>query len=167
MPPFVVRDATPGDLPSIVAIYNSTIASRVVTADLEPVRVEDREAWFAAHSPHRRPLWMIEDREGTLIGWASFQDFYGRPAYDATAEVSIYLSEGQRGKGWGRAVLQYCMDKAPSLGIKTLLGFIFAHNTSSLRLFEQAGFEEWGMLPHIAVLDGVERSLKIVGKRVG
>ena len=37
------------DLPEIVAIYNSTIASRQVTADLQPVSVAEREAWFVAH----------------------------------------------------------------------------------------------------------------------
>ncbi|CAN5380241.1 hypothetical protein BH11PSE11_BH11PSE11_26510 [soil metagenome] len=30
------------DLPAIVAIYNSTVASRQVTADTEPVSVESR-----------------------------------------------------------------------------------------------------------------------------
>jgi len=33
------RDATLDDLPGIVAIYNSTVPSRLVTADLEPVMV--------------------------------------------------------------------------------------------------------------------------------
>ena len=37
------------DLPEIVAIYNSTVASRQATADLQPVSVAEREAWFAAH----------------------------------------------------------------------------------------------------------------------
>ena len=34
------RDAVLDDLPGIVAIYNSTVPSRLVTADLEPVTVE-------------------------------------------------------------------------------------------------------------------------------
>ena len=34
------------DLPKIVSTYNSTIASRLVTADLEPVSVESKQAWF-------------------------------------------------------------------------------------------------------------------------
>ena len=54
------RDATLDDLPAIVAIYNSTIASRDVTADLEPVSVESRRAWFDAHGPAARPLWVVE-----------------------------------------------------------------------------------------------------------
>ena len=58
------------------------------------------------------------------------------------------------------------MKEAKTFGIKTLLGYIFAHNEPSLKLFSQFGFEEWAMLPDIALLDGVERSLKILGKRI-
>jgi phosphinothricin acetyltransferase len=108
---------------------------------------------------------MVEDN-GVTVGWASFQSFYGRPAYDGTCEISIYLHEDQRGKGYGKAILRYAIEQCPSLGVHTLLGFIFAHNVPSLRLFEQLGFKEWAHLPNIAVLDGVERSLTILGKRV-
>lgn len=159
------RNATLEDLPEIVAIYNTTIAGRMVTADTEPVTVESRIPWFNVHSPEKRPLWMVEDK-GVTIGWVSFQSFYGRPAYDGTAEISIYLHEDQRGKGYGKAILNYAMEQCPSIKIHTLLGFIFAHNLPSLRLFEQSGFKEWAHLPNIAVLDGVERSLNILGKRI-
>ncbi len=160
------RDAVMGDMEKIVAIYNSTIPTRMVTADTEPVTVESRLAWFHEHNPHTRPLWVIENENKQIIGWVSFQSFYGRPAYAATAEISIYLDASQRGKGIGKEVLQYSIDQAKRLGIKTLLGFIFAHNELSLKLFRQSGFEDWATLPDIAVLDGVERSLKILGKRI-
>ena len=55
--------------------------------------------------------------------------------------------------------------QAPGLGIDTLLGFIFGHNLASLALFEKFGFERWGELPKVALLDGVERDLVIVGRR--
>jgi phosphinothricin acetyltransferase len=71
-----------------------------------------------------------------------------------------------RGKGIGKMVLKYAMDNCGKYGIKTLLGFIFAHNEPSIKLFEHAGFEEWANLPNIAVLDGIERSLIILGKRI-
>lgn len=160
------RDANISDLPRIVEIYNSTISSRIVTADTEDVSVESRQKWFDEHNPKQRPLWVIEDHSNQIIGWVSFQSFYGRPAYEATAEISIYLDPAQRGKGIGKQVLQYCMENAPELGIKTLLGFIFAHNEPSLKLFSYFGFEDWGTLPNVAILNGQERSLKIVGKRI-
>lgn len=160
------RDATQADLEKIVEIYNSTVSSRMVTADTEPVSVVSRQKWFDEHSASRRPLWVIENVQGEIVGWVSFQSFYGRPAYDSTVEISIYLAEDQRGKGLGKQILQYCIDEAPKLNIKTLLGFIFSHNAPSLKLFRHFGFEDWATLPNIAVLDGEERGLKILGKRI-
>jgi phosphinothricin acetyltransferase len=167
MTKFRHRIATLDDLPTIVAIYNSTIASREVTADTEPVSVESRLPWFHEHQPARRPLWVIEqsDRDG-IIGWISYSNFYGRPAYAGTAEVSIYIDETWRGKGVGRYALQEAIDFAPQVGVHTVLGFIFGHNKPSLALFEKFSFETWANLPRVANLDGIERDLIILGKRV-
>ncbi|SIT43280.1 putative phosphinothricin acetyltransferase YwnH [Paraburkholderia piptadeniae] len=162
---FQYRDATLDDLPEIVAIYNSTVPSRQVTADLEPVSMDSRRAWFDAHGPEKRPLWVVED-EGRIIGWLSFSDFYGRPAYQRTSEVSIYLHEAARGKGLGKKLLAASLEAAPKLGIDTVLGFVFGHNEPSVRLFQSFGFTAWGTLPRVAVLDGVERDLVILGKRL-
>ena len=159
-------DASVQNLNDIVAIYNSTISSRMVTADLEPVSPESKISWFYEHKPGKRPLWIVKNKEEIVIGWVSFQDFYGRPAYDATAEISIYLHGDYRGKGLGKQILNYSLDECGNLGIKTLLGYIFAHNIPSLQLFYKAGFVEWAHLPNIALLDGFEKSLKILGKRV-
>jgi L-amino acid N-acyltransferase YncA len=94
-----VRDARESDLPEIVEIYNSTIPSRIVSADTEPVTVEQRRGWFREHDPSRRPLWVAE-ADGRVIGWLSLGDFWdGRPAYHATAEVGIYVKDGYRGAG--------------------------------------------------------------------
>jgi phosphinothricin acetyltransferase len=160
------RDATLDDLPGIVAIYNSTVPSRLVTADLEPVTVESRLAWFHAHGPRARPLWVVEEN-GTVLAWLSFSDFYGRPAYQRSAEVSIYLAESARGKGLGKQLLQAALERAPALGIDTVLGFVFGHNEPSLRLFKSFEFQTWGTLPRVAVLDGIERDLVILGRRLG
>ena len=158
-------DAQSHDLIRIVSTYNSTIASRLVTADLEPVTVESKQAWFDAHSPNRRPLWIVE-ADDLYAGWMSFNSLYGRPAYDGTVEVSIYLEESARGKGIGKNCLQKAFDVCPELNIKTLLGFIFDHNEPSLKLFYNMGFEKWAHLPKIANMIDAERGLIILGKRV-
>lgn len=160
------RNALQEDLAKIVEIYNSTIASKMVTADTEPVSVVSRQKWFDDHNSSKRPLWVIENLSNKIIGWVSFQSFYGRPAYDATVEISIYLHTEQRSKGLGKEILKYCIGNAPKFGVKTLLGFIFAHNEPSLKLFKHFGFEDWATLPNVAVLEGKERSLKILGKRI-
>ena len=160
------RHAALADLPAIVAIYNSTVASRMVTADLAPVSVESRQRWFDEHRPDSRPLWVLE-RDGAIAAWLSFSSFYGRPAYAGTAEVSIYVGERFRRCGLGAHLLQAAIAHASVIGVQTLLGFIFGHNLPSLALFERFGFERWGHLPRVAVLDGIERDLVIVGRRAG
>ena len=129
------RNAEQADLARIVEIYNSTVASRLVTADTEPVSIESKQQWFDDHNTEKRPLWVIENFNDEIIGWVSLQSFYGRPAYDGTVEISIYLDENQRGKGLGKQILKDCIDKSIQLGVKTLLGYIFAHNEPSIKLF--------------------------------
>jgi phosphinothricin acetyltransferase len=166
-PPMSVthRIATRNDLAQIVAIYNSTIPTRMVTADTESVSVESRIQWFEEHRPTFRPLWVV-GAEGRIAAWLSFSAFYGRPAYDKTAELSVYVNESFRRRGLGAYLLTQAVSHAPVLKVDTLLGFIFGHNEPSLALFERFSFSRWGRLPRVAVLNGVERDLIIVGRRV-
>ncbi len=158
-------DANIEDLPLIVEIYNSTIPGRLVTADTEPVTVKDKLPWFNAHNPETRPLWMVRENSD-VIGWVSYNDFYGRPAYSGTAEISIYLHPDRRGKGYGKKILNYCLAQASNLQLHTLLGFIFSHNAPSIQLFLQAGFMEWGRLEDVAIMDGKKYGLLIFGKKI-
>lgn len=161
----LIRDAIEADLPAIVEIYNAAIPSCTVTADTEPVSVESRHPWFHSHSPHKRPLWVAET-EQEIVGWLGFQSFYGRPAYETTAELSIYVAPSYQRRGIGRILLQQAIAQSPCFGIKTLLGFIFADNIASLRLFEQFGFQRWGYLPEVAVFEQKTQDLVIMGLRL-
>lgn len=153
------------DLERIVDTYNASIPGRLATADLHPVSVESKVKWFSEHNETTRPLWIVKDND-VYIGWVSFSSFYGRPAYDKTVEVSIYLNENAKGKGFGKECLQFALEEAKKRGLKTLLGFIFGHNEPSLRLFASLGFEKWAQLPEVADMDGTWRDLIIVGKKV-
>lgn len=164
--PYSHRPARIEDLPGIVDIYNSTIPSYMVTADIQPVTAESRRQWFDDHAPGWRPLWVAEDDAGAVAGWLSFSDFNGRAAYAGTVELSIYLREDMRGKGLGRYLLGEAIAHAPGIGIRNLIGLVFGHNKPSLRLFHRFGFEDWATMPRVAMLDGIERDLIIVGRRV-
>lgn len=161
-----LRDATPEDLPAIVRIYNSTIASRQVTADLEPITVDSRRGWFAAHQQAGRPVWVLADPAGAVAAWFSFDAFYPRAAYDGTAMVAVYVDPAWRRHGLGRRLLREAIARSPGLGLHTLLGYIFGHNEPSLQLFAAEGFARWAHLPGVAILDGQARDLVIVGRRV-
>jgi L-amino acid N-acyltransferase YncA len=159
----ILRDAVEADLPAIIEIYNATVPTRMVTAELKPTTVEARLPWFREHSPERYPFWVAES-EGSVIGWLDFKPFLPRCAYRWTAEISVYVDEKFRRRGVGQRLLEQAIARAPSLGITTLVGLIFGHNEPSLKLFGRFGFERWAFLPGVAQLDGVERDLVVVGQ---
>ena len=159
-----IRDAVEADLPAIIKIYNAAIATRIATAQLEPVTLDERRNWLKEHSSDRHPFWVLEiDR--SVAGWLTLKPFLPRCAYRGTAEVSVYVDERLRRRGVGRTLLGEAISRAPFLQINAMVGLIFAHNKPSLRLFEQLGFERWGLLPRVAQLDDVERDLTIMGRR--
>lgn len=156
--------ATPQDLPTIVAIYNQSIPSRLATADLEPVGIASRKTWFDAFDPNRRPLWVMT-KGNQIVGWVGLEDFYGRPAYGHTAEISIYIEQTHHHQHLGQQALTHVFAALPELDLQALVAFVFAHNQPSLGLFAKNGFSRWGLLPDVAELDGQRRSLAILGRR--
>ena len=160
-----IRDAAEADLPAIVEIHNEAIASRISSAQLDPVTVEGRREWFRVHSPMQYPIW-VADLDGAIAGWLSFREFLPRCAYRDTVELSVYVSEQFRRRGVGRKLLQEAIARGPQLGMHSLVGLIFGHNEPSVVLFRAAGFERWGLLPGIARVDQIPRDLTIFGRHV-
>ena len=158
-----IRNAREADLPAIIRIYNAAIVTRVSTAQLETVTMEERRNWLEDHSPDRHPFWVLQ-MDGEVAGWLTLKPFLPRAAYRDTAEVSVYVDEKFRRRGVARSLLAEAISRAPSLGINAMVGLIFTHNQPSLRLFDQLGFEKWGLLPGVARLDETERDLTIMGR---
>ena len=159
---FRTREAKETDLTRIIEIYNATIPSRMVTADTEPVSVKSRK-WFEEHDSQNRPLWVLETESGEIGAWISLNSFYGRPAYQKTAEMSVYVDEKLRGNGIGTRLAQSMINRCDEYNVTTIVGFVFAHNAPSLALTKKLGFEHWGYLPEVAELDGEKRDLVILG----
>ena len=158
------RFATIDDLPAIVAIFNAAIPTGV-TAETAPISVESRRAWFEEHGAERYPLW-VKERDGEVAGWLSVSQYYRQSAYDATGEISVYVAPQHQRAGIARGLLGLALETAPRLGLKTLVGYVWAHNEASLRLFETHGFERWGRLPRIAVVNGAPVDTVILGRHL-
>ena len=159
-----IREATEADLEAIRAIYNESIPKRIATADLEPQSAEARRAWFVQRDHARRPVLVAIDAQG-VCAWGAFTNFKDRAAYAPTAEISVYVADRAAGRGVGRAMLDALLERAPGCGINRILAICFAHNEPSLRLFRSRGFIEWGAFPDACVMDGVRRSVVILGWR--
>jgi L-amino acid N-acyltransferase YncA len=168
--PYTCRDAIEPDLPKIVEIYNFAVATRKCSCDLTPTTVDARRPSFLDHRPDHRPLWVAEDTDNLaagVIGYLGFFHFMNeRPGYFITADLAIYLHPEYQGKGLGTYLIQRAIEHCPSLGIETLTATIFATNDASVALFRKMGFDQWGFMPRVARLEGVEKDLVIVGRRI-
>lgn len=160
-----LRHAEPGDLERIIEIYNASIPTRLSSADLEPVSVESRRAWFETHTSDRRPLLVLE-QDDAILGWIGLKNHYDRAGYDKTAEVAVYIDQDDLGRGLGRRLVREIIALAPSLGVTTLLAICFADNIASIRLFESFGFIQWGFYPGIAELDGKSQDVVHLGLKI-
>lgn len=158
-----LRLATMSDLPIIIDIYNQTIPSHEVTADLKPVTVDQRRAWFLEHTPEHYPMWVVLLDE-MVVGWLSFSPFYGRAAYAKTTEIAIYLDRSVQGKGLGSQVLEQVPIQLAKVGLTAVIANIFSSNLPSIKLFKKFGYEQWGFLPAVAELNGRSNDLVIMGK---
>jgi phosphinothricin acetyltransferase len=159
-----IRIAEINDLAAIVNIYNSTIPSRMVTADTQSVSVSEKLDWFN-NFQEPRPIWVAIENE-KVIAWLSFKSFYGRPAYAGTIEIAIYIDEQFRAKGIGKTILQFAIAAAKERNIHTLLAYIFEHNLPSIQFFQKNGFVNYGVLPEIAIMDQKHYSLGIYGLKI-
>ncbi|WP_439257532.1 GNAT family N-acetyltransferase [Lonepinella sp. BR2271] len=153
-----IRTAQPQDLQAIVDIYNQAIPTRRITADLTPVTEQQRRPWFEEHlNNNTHPLWVMVENDTksavqneTILGWFSFSPFYRRAAFDQTAELSLYLDQTARGKGYGSQALQFMQSQMVACGINTLMAYVIEENHVSRRLFEKNHFAQWGRYPNIA-----------------
>ena len=162
-----IRLAKPTDLATIVAIYNQSIATKASTADLTPVTLSDRQAWFDGHlSQPNRPLYVMNNEAGEVIAWGSFSDVKNRLAYHISSEISIYVDHQYQGLGLGSHMLQWMTTQAPKLGIRNILALIFGHNKPSLALFTKNGFEHWGRLPNVCDMQQFIADIVILGKSI-
>ena len=144
----IIREATEGDLPAVLAILNHVIATSTSVYTETPSTLEDRQAWLTSRRARNFPaLVAVADR---VRGFASFGDFRPWPGYAQSVEHSVYVDEASRGRGIGSALLQRLIEEARARDMHVMIGGIDAENRASLALHAKFGFTEVGRLREVA-----------------
>jgi phosphinothricin acetyltransferase len=125
-------------LHEVKAIYDWYIENATATFHTEPITLDQlQEFIFINHPLYKSYLIYVDD---LLAGYCFLTYHKKRPAYDRTAEISIYLKPEFSGKGIGKTALKYLESVAEEVGLKNLVGVITGDNLYSMALFEKAGF---------------------------
>ena len=139
---YCIRSATRADVEAIRAILNYYIEHSTVIFILKPHTLEERLAWFDAHS-QEHPVTVVEV-DGAVVGWGALSPFRPQAAYARTAELSMYLHHDFLGRGLGRAILDDLLVRARAAGHHVLLGVCCSDAISSIGLLESFGFTRVG-----------------------
>ncbi|MFL6125137.1 helix-turn-helix domain-containing GNAT family N-acetyltransferase [Actinophytocola sp.] len=154
-----VRALRPADWPAVRRIYGEGIATGIATFETTvPSRASLDAKWLPDHR------WVAE-LDGQVVGWTALSPTSNRECYAGVAESSIYVADGHRGRGIGKALIRQQVVAADEAGLWTLQTAIFTENRASIALHHAAGYRTVGIRERIAQLNGVWHDTVLIERR--
>ncbi|TBU78993.1 GNAT family N-acetyltransferase [Pseudomonas daroniae] len=147
--PTTIRNATPADLPGILAIYNDAVLNTTAIWNEQPVDLANRQEWFDARARQGYPILLAVNEREEVLGYASFGDWRPFEGFCNTVEHSVYIRSDQRGQGLGPLLMQALIERARGTGKHVMVAAIESGNSASIRLHERLGFAITGQMPQV------------------
>ena len=144
-----IRDANETDLAGILQIYNDAVEHSTAIWNEQTVDLDDRRAWLAGHRVAGNAVLVAVDNEGQVLGYAAYCPWRVQDGFRQTVEHSVYVRDGQRGNGIGRALLTQLIERARQADMHVLIGAIDSANRDSIHLHQQLGFIHVGQLRQV------------------
>ena len=99
-----IRPATEADAAEILNIYAPYITDTAITFEYDVPTLEEFTGRIR-HTLEKYP-YLVAVRDSEIIGYAYAGAFYGRAAYDWSAETTIYVKKGCSHSGVGKLLYQ-------------------------------------------------------------
>lgn len=136
------------DWVSVSEIYADGMATGYATFE---TKVPPYESWDKAHLKTCR-LVAVDDAH--ILGWAALSPVSSRCVYGGVAEVSVYVSKRNRGRGVGKALMAVLIAQSEKEGLWTLQSGVFPENKCSIELHKVMGFRYLGKRERVGKRDG-------------
>ena len=137
----MIRDANHADATAVADIYNHYILNTAATFEEKALGVEEIENRIA-EVQRSGFSWLVAVEAAKVIGYAYSSRWQPRSAYRYTAEVTVYLAESIRSRGWGTALYTELFSRLRANSIHVAIGAITLPNAASIALHEKFGMEQ-------------------------
>lgn len=144
----ILRAARPADAPLIAAIWNPVIRDTTITFTTEEKTVPGLQADLATKAQAGQPF-LVAERQGGLLGFATYGAFRSGPGYAHVAEHTVILAPAARGQGVGRALIDALCDHGRAAGLAQIIGGVSAENADGLAFHARLGFVQIARLPGV------------------
>ncbi len=146
-----IRPAVPADAVGIARIYQGYVTKSAASFEEDPPSPAEIQRRMLAQP---RLPWLVGLRSGDVIGYCYACQHRTRPAYRWSADVSIYLDSGERGRGAGRMLYERLLAEVRALGYVSVFAGIALPNQASVRLHESMGFNPVGVFRNVGFKHG-------------
>jgi len=144
----VIRTVQATDAVGIACLYNHYIERTTVTFETRPVTEADMAARFLAVHGAALP-WLVDEVDGTVLGYAYATTWKPRAAYRHTVESTVYVHPDAGGRGVGSGLYQALLADLAQRPIHAVLSVVTLPNPASVALHEKLGFEKVGHLREV------------------
>jgi phosphinothricin acetyltransferase len=138
-----IRVAAPQDAAAILDIYAPIVRDTAISFELEPPslaemqkRIEDTLLQWP---------WLVCDRQGEVLGYVYATRHRARAAYQWSVDVSVYIRDGMRRTGIGRALYTSLFELLVLQQFHHCYAGITLPNPGSVGLHEALGFQPVGV----------------------
>lgn len=146
-PDTTIREATPEDIPQVQEIYAHHVRSSTATFEETPPTIEEMMQRLQKVREQGLP-WLVAEQGDQIIGYAYATLYRPRPAYRYTIEDSIYVAEGESGKGIGHQLLASLIEHCERGPWRQMIAVIAGtQNQGSISVHRKLGFAHVGTQP--------------------
>lgn len=133
----MIRDAAPGDVAALAALYNHYVVHTAVS--FEEVPVDEAELTARIGKAHH---WLVATDGDAVVGYAYAGRWRERSAYRHSVETSVYVAAGRGGRGHGRALMEALLDRLGRADVHAVVAGVTLPNDASVALHERLGFRK-------------------------
>lgn len=150
-----VRKASVKDAAAIRQIYEPYVLETAITYETSVPSVEEFQGRIA-RTLSRYP-YIVAEIDSQIVGYAYAGPFYARPAYNWSAELSIYIDRSFRRQGIGKTLYGELEKLLGKMGVTNLYACIASPDApdeyldgSSIEFHRRQGFSIAGTFTHCA-----------------
>ncbi|MET0498200.1 MAG: arsinothricin resistance N-acetyltransferase ArsN1 family B [Steroidobacteraceae bacterium] len=137
----MIRAAVAADAAGICSIYNEYIRNTTITFEEAPVLAAEMATRIEDTIGGSLP-WLVEERNGTVVGYCYASKWRARAAYRHSVETTVYLAPQVFRRGLATGLYRELLLQLKKSGKHVAIGGIALPNEASIRLHEKLGFKK-------------------------
>jgi ribosomal protein S18 acetylase RimI-like enzyme len=152
-----IRQLTPEDAPTYRELRLRALREhpQAFTSDWEDASQRPPEESRQRLASAGVTFWGAFDEGGALCGMVGLECSTRAKQRHRGTVVAMYVAREAAGRGLGRDLLRALMLHAKAIGLTNLGLTVTEGNASALRLYQEAGFAEFGTEPRAIVVEGL------------